>query len=37
MAALAPDLAVLAPVRDWGMTREQEIAYAAAAFGSRCR
>ena len=28
MAALAPDLAVLAPVRDWGMTREQEIAYA---------
>ncbi len=29
VAALAPDLAVLAPVRDWGMTREQEIAYAA--------
>ena len=28
VAALAPDLAVLAPVRDWGMTREQEIAYA---------
>ena len=27
-AALAPELAVLAPVRDWGMTREQEIAYA---------
>jgi argininosuccinate synthase len=30
VAALAPDLAVLAPVRDWGMTREQEIAYAHA-------
>ncbi|HVG88681.1 MAG TPA: argininosuccinate synthase [Gaiellales bacterium] len=29
VAALAPALAVLAPVRDWGMTREQEIAYAA--------
>src|SRR5581483_11964155 len=28
VAALAPDLAVLAPVRDWGMTREQEITYA---------
>jgi argininosuccinate synthase len=28
VAALGPDLAVLAPVRDWGMTREQEIAYA---------
>jgi argininosuccinate synthase len=28
VAALAPDLAVLAPVRDWGMTREQEIACA---------
>jgi argininosuccinate synthase len=28
VAALAPDLAVLAPVRDWGMTRGQEIAYA---------
>src|SRR6478672_3061021 len=28
VAALAPDLAMLAPVRDWGMTREQEIAYA---------
>ena len=28
VAALAPDLAVLAPVRDWGMTREQEISYA---------
>ncbi|HYX87668.1 MAG TPA: argininosuccinate synthase domain-containing protein, partial [Gaiellales bacterium] len=27
VAALAPELAVLAPVRDWGMTREQEIAY----------
>jgi argininosuccinate synthase len=30
VAALAPDLAVLAPVRDWGMTRGQEIAYAQA-------
>ena len=29
VAGLAPELAVLAPVRDWGMTREQEIAYAA--------
>jgi len=28
VSALAPDLAVLAPVRDWGMTRSQEIAYA---------
>ena len=28
VAALAPDMAVLAPVRDWGMTRSQEIAYA---------
>ena len=28
VAALAPDLAVLAPVRDWGMTREQSIEYA---------
>jgi argininosuccinate synthase len=28
VAALAPDLAVFAPVRDWGMTREQEIAFA---------
>ena len=26
--ALAPDLTVLAPAREWGMTREQEIAYA---------
>jgi argininosuccinate synthase len=28
VAALAPDLKVFAPVRDWGMTREAEIAYA---------
>jgi argininosuccinate synthase len=28
--ALAPDLEVLAPVREWGMTREQAIEYAAA-------
>jgi argininosuccinate synthase len=28
--ALAPDLAVVAPVREWGMTREQEIEYARA-------
>jgi argininosuccinate synthase len=27
--ALAPDLTVIAPAREWGMTREQEIAYAA--------
>jgi argininosuccinate synthase len=27
-AALAPDLVTLAPVRDWAMTREAEIAYA---------
>jgi argininosuccinate synthase len=27
-AALAPDLQVLAPVRGWGLTREQSIAYA---------
>ena len=42
VAALAPDLAVLAPVRDWGMTREQEIAYAErhgieVPVKSRCR
>jgi argininosuccinate synthase len=29
LGALAPDLGVLAPVRDWGMSREQTIAYAA--------
>ncbi|MGH2735377.1 MAG: argininosuccinate synthase [Actinomycetota bacterium] len=28
LAALAPDLEVLAPVRDWGMSREETIAYA---------
>jgi argininosuccinate synthase len=28
--ALAPDLEILAPVRHWGMTREQSIEYAAA-------
>ena len=28
-AALAPELTVVAPVRDWGMGRPQEIAYAA--------
>ncbi|MCD6350656.1 MAG: argininosuccinate synthase [Armatimonadetes bacterium] len=27
-AALAPDLKVIAPVREWGMTRDQEIDYA---------
>jgi argininosuccinate synthase len=26
--ALAPDLKIVAPVREWGMTREEEIAYA---------
>ena len=29
IAALAPDLRVIAPAREWGMTREQSIAYAA--------
>ena len=29
--ALAPDLKIVAPVREWGMTREEEIAYAARA------
>jgi argininosuccinate synthase len=28
LGALAPDIEVLAPVRDWGMTREDTIAYA---------
>ena len=28
LAALAPDIEVLAPVRDWGMNREETIAYA---------
>ncbi len=28
-AALAPDLELIAPVRNWGMTREDSIAYAA--------
>src|SRR5690348_4398753 len=28
-AALAPDLEVVAPVREWGMNRDDEIAYAA--------
>jgi argininosuccinate synthase len=28
--ALAPDLEILAPVREWGMTREEAIDYAAA-------
>ncbi|MEO8323491.1 MAG: argininosuccinate synthase [Actinomycetota bacterium] len=28
LAALAPDIEVLAPVRDWGMSREQTISYA---------
>jgi argininosuccinate synthase len=28
-AALAPDMEVIAPAREWGMTREQEIDYAA--------
>jgi argininosuccinate synthase len=29
IAALAPELKVIAPAREWGMTREQSIAYAA--------
>lgn len=28
LGSLAPNMKVLAPVRDWGMTREEEIAYA---------
>jgi argininosuccinate synthase len=28
LGALAPDIEVLAPVRDWGMTRDETIAYA---------
>ncbi len=27
-ASLAPELAVIAPAREWGMTREEEVAYA---------
>ena len=30
LAALAPDLKVIAAIRDWGMTREEEIEYARA-------
>ena len=30
VAALAPDLKVIAPIRDWGMSREDEIEYAQA-------
>jgi argininosuccinate synthase len=30
VGALAPELEVVAPVRDWGMTREEEIEYARA-------
>ncbi len=30
VAALAPDLQVIAPIRDWGMSREDEIEYARA-------
>jgi argininosuccinate synthase len=28
LGSLAPDKTIMAPVRDWGMTREEEIAYA---------
>jgi len=28
VTALAPDLKIIAPVREWGMTRDEEIAYA---------
>jgi argininosuccinate synthase len=28
LGALAPDLKIIAPVREWGMTRDEEIAYA---------
>ncbi len=30
MAALAPDIEVIAPIRDWGMSRNEEIEYAGA-------
>lgn len=30
VAALAPELKVIAPIRDWGMSREEEIEYAGA-------
>ena len=30
MAALAPDIEVIAPIRDWGMSRDEEIEYAGA-------
>ena len=30
IAALAPDLQVIAPIRDWGMSRDDEIEYAQA-------
>ena len=30
VAALAPDLRVIAPIRDWGMSRDDEIEYAQA-------
>jgi argininosuccinate synthase len=30
LGALAPDKKILAPVREWGMTRDEEIAYAKA-------
>ena len=28
LGALAPDMKIIAPVREWGLTREEEIAYA---------
>ena len=31
VAALAPDLQVIAPIRDWGMSRDDEIEYAQAS------
>jgi argininosuccinate synthase len=30
LGSLAPDLKIIAPVREWGMTREEEMAYAKA-------
>jgi len=30
VAALAPDIQVIAPIRDWGMSRDEEIEYAEA-------
>ncbi len=36
IAALDPDIEVLAPVREWGWTREQSMEYAVKNAASRC-